>query len=225
METPEITEATQQPEDFPYPIHVLGAGSVGGNIVLMLAKLGFLNITAYDFDIVEQHNVSNQVYGRKDIGKIKVEALSDLIFQNTGTVVKAVCEKFTDGQLSGIVFLAVDSMEARKQIWKTSVRTNFDVRLLIEIRMSKESGIIFAIHPNDTTEINCYEKNFYNDSEVFTENACSMRGSAPLASSIDNHAVFQLLNFMNFKDFPNEVIIVMPAHYSETNTYKKREEE
>ena len=214
-----------QPEDFPYPIHVIGAGSVGSHIILMLAKLGFMDITAYDFDIVESHNVQNQIYGPADVGRIKIEALSEHILRYAGVEIKTSRDRFTDGQLSGIVFLAVDSMKTRKQIWESSIRRNFDVRLMVEIRMSKESGTIFTIRPNDKTEIRRYEKNFYDDSEVFAENACAMRGTAPVASSIANHAVFQLLNFMQFKDFPNEVIMVMPQHISENNTYKKQQKE
>lgn len=223
-ETFDIAKIEAQPEDFSYPIHVIGTGSVGSHIVLMLAKLGFLDISVYDFDTVEAHNVRNQVYGLKDIGRMKVEALSDFIRQNTGVEIKTNHERFADERLSGVVFLAVDTMHARKQIWEASIRKNFDTRLLIEIRMSKESGTIFAIRPNVKDEVARYEQSFYDDSEVFAEKACAMRGTAPMASSIANHAVFQLLNFMNLHEFPNEVIIVMPQHFSETNTYKEKED-
>ena len=43
------------------PITVIGAGGIGAATVVALAKTGFENITVYDFDTVEQHNLPNQL--------------------------------------------------------------------------------------------------------------------------------------------------------------------
>ena len=63
------------PEVLGTPVHIIGAGAIGSCAALALAKIGFKDFTVYDFDSVELHNLPNQMYRAKDIGKPKVEAL------------------------------------------------------------------------------------------------------------------------------------------------------
>ena len=62
-----------------FKIIVLGAGSLGSFITLNLAKLGFNDISVYDYDYVEGANIPNQFFRMSDIGKPKVEALKEII--------------------------------------------------------------------------------------------------------------------------------------------------
>ena len=48
------------PYYFNTPVTIIGAGATGSWLALMLAKLGIQDITVYDFDVVEEHNVPNQ---------------------------------------------------------------------------------------------------------------------------------------------------------------------
>ena len=57
------------------PLHVVGLGATGSRLAMSLIELGFTNIKFYDFDIVESHNLANQIYGFKDIGVPKTTAL------------------------------------------------------------------------------------------------------------------------------------------------------
>ena len=57
-------------------ILIFGCGSTGGDIALELVMAGVQNITLYDYDTVENSDVSRHMYFTdKDIGKIKVDAL------------------------------------------------------------------------------------------------------------------------------------------------------
>ena len=47
------------------PIIVVGAGAIGSFVTLALAKMGCGNITSYDMDTVEEHNLPNQFYMKK----------------------------------------------------------------------------------------------------------------------------------------------------------------
>ena len=46
------------------PITVIGAGGIGAATVVALAKTGFENITVYDFDKVEEHNLPCSSWAR-----------------------------------------------------------------------------------------------------------------------------------------------------------------
>ena len=119
------------PHYFEEPITILGAGATGSWLALSLAKLGLTNITVYDFDVVESHNIPNQVYSISQIGQPKVNALYDIIYNTTGTKINVKNEKYTNQRLTGIVFLMVDSMAERKRIWETSIQLKSKIKLMI----------------------------------------------------------------------------------------------
>ena len=65
------------PKSMDVPVTIIGAGATGSFTALSLAKMGIRNITIYDFDTVEEHNLPNQFYRQCDLGKRKVEALRE----------------------------------------------------------------------------------------------------------------------------------------------------
>jgi molybdopterin-synthase adenylyltransferase len=56
-------------------ISVIGCGAVGSFTVLTLAKMGITDITVYDGDKVEEHNLPNQWYKLDHLGMNKTDAL------------------------------------------------------------------------------------------------------------------------------------------------------
>ena len=99
-------------------INVIGVGGIGSPTVLAIAKMGIRNITIFDDDTVEPHNLPNQFYTIKDLGEQKVYALSDAVNAYTGFTITTHNEKYVDQPVEGIVISGVDSMETRKAIWE-----------------------------------------------------------------------------------------------------------
>jgi len=103
---------------------IIGVGSSGSFIALTLAKMGFKNITIQDFDIVELHNIPNQFYRMKDIGQLKVVALSNIIKEftdvdviyNTNKVDEST-NSFLDLSLDRLYIICVDNVETRRFIY------------------------------------------------------------------------------------------------------------
>ena len=56
-------------EEVDTPIHVIGCGALGSWLTFFLLKMGFKNITVYDFDKIEEHNLPNQFFMENQIGK------------------------------------------------------------------------------------------------------------------------------------------------------------
>ena len=48
--------------DFEGAIHVIGIGAMGSRIVELLVRLGVPRIHIWDFDTVEDKNITNQLY-------------------------------------------------------------------------------------------------------------------------------------------------------------------
>ena len=129
-----------QPEKDNARIHIIGCGSVGSTIAENLARCGVTKMTLWDFDRVEPHNICNQMFRQQDVGKLKVEALKDILTDINPDIVDEL-ELKPDGWqgklLSGYIFLAVDSIELRRKFVEQHmdspyVKAVFDFRTLLE---------------------------------------------------------------------------------------------
>lgn len=178
-------------------VNLIGAGSLGGFTTQMLAKIHptiQCPIKVWDFDKVEGHNVENQIYNRKDMGKKKVYALSKIIKKlgESGIIAvnRSVDEK-TD--LRGVVIVAVDSMKARKKITE-ACKFDWGVDYLIEARMGGHIGRIFAIDPRHPKSVERYSQFLYEDKDV--ENpVCATNETVPTLWIAASSIVWLVLNY------------------------------
>lgn len=129
-----------QPEKNDDRIHIIGCGSVGSTVAENLARCGVTKFTLWDFDIVEPHNLANQMFRIKDIGKPKVDALLDILCEINPDIkddVKMQNAGWKGQQLSGFVFLCVDNIDLRREITEKHmdspyVKAMFDFRTRLE---------------------------------------------------------------------------------------------
>lgn len=56
-------------------VGIIGAGGLGSNVAMLLARSGIRKFTLVDFDVVEASNLNRQAYFPQDVGKNKVQAL------------------------------------------------------------------------------------------------------------------------------------------------------
>jgi molybdopterin/thiamine biosynthesis adenylyltransferase len=129
-----------QPELLTHRIHIIGCGAIGSTVAEQLVRFGITNLNLYDFDIVESHNIANQMFRSVDIGKLKTEALMDYLSEINPDIQKDA-RVFNDGwngqRLSGYVFLCVDSIDLRREIAEkyansSSIKGMFDFRMRLE---------------------------------------------------------------------------------------------
>lgn len=129
-----------QPEMVGARIHIVGCGSVGSTIAENLVRCGITELTLWDFDKVEPHNLANQMFRQQDVGKTKVDALFDMLKDINPEVANTI-ELKPDGWkgklMSGYIFLCVDSIELRREIVEKHmdspyVKAVFDFRTLLE---------------------------------------------------------------------------------------------
>ena len=100
------------------PVHVIGLGAIGSNIAETLARLGIEEMHIYDFDTVDSPNIANQMYYQDQMTMTKLEATENNITRiNKNINLHLYRGGWTeDTVLDGHVFIAVDSIETRKQI-------------------------------------------------------------------------------------------------------------
>lgn len=68
-----------QPEKCKDTIHIIGCGSVGATVAECLARFGLTNFKLYDFDVVEPHNLANQIFTTDHLYKPKTESTLDML--------------------------------------------------------------------------------------------------------------------------------------------------
>jgi len=124
---------------------VIGVGSGGRQVSLLLAAIGLPKITLIDHDTVEPENLAAQGYHEADLGRLKVDAMKDICTAiNSSIEVNTIGRKFRSTDFSGgVLFCCVDKIETRSSIFN-SVKGRVD--LWIDARMSAEYMRIFTVY-------------------------------------------------------------------------------
>lgn len=152
------------PEKYNAPVTIVGAGAIGSNTALCLAKMGIGPITVYDADGVEPHNQAGQLYSLDDIAKPKVTALNELVSRLADVEIVPVEKMWepADGFQSRIVISAVDSMKVRKEIFE-AVKYQMGQSLFVDGRIGGLTAWVLFAGPMDYATLKRYEKHLYDD--------------------------------------------------------------
>ena len=181
------------------PVHVVGVGGIGSHLALRLIDMRVRHVHVWDGDVVEAHNVQNQVYTQAQcIGKKKVDALQSLLYKKNGAQIETHDEYVSQGAvLSGVVCLCVDSMETRKVIWQACIRNNPEIFLMIDARMDASLTTIFTLDPRDPSHQANWDHFWFPSSEAQHETmACgSPLAVGPTASRVADDAMWQLIRY------------------------------
>lgn len=167
------------PDKVNYPIHIIGVGATGSFVAMMLARMGCPVLNIYDFDDVEIHNVPNQYYDNDDLGKLKVDALADklklinpnIVVNKYSVPVAPVEDEEHKGidKMSGYVFLLVDSMKVRRELWE-AIKKNKEIVHVWESRLGSDQARVYSLDMEEK-DFSKYEQDFYDD-DVAEVSAC-----------------------------------------------------
>jgi molybdopterin/thiamine biosynthesis adenylyltransferase len=81
------------------PLHICGAGALGSNVAVNLARLGWRGLTVIDKDRIEEHNVGTQVYSIEDVGAKKADMLRNMIYRETGEEIVVHADEMTSSNI------------------------------------------------------------------------------------------------------------------------------
>lgn len=177
-------------------VDVIGVGATGSKVALALAKLGVRNLHVWDGDVVEEHNLANQVYDQSDIGVLKHSAISRHIEAVSGIL--PMIHGWWKGHknMGEVVFCLPDSMEVRKKFCDTH-RVSMNTKLVIDTRMGASHGQVITYKPNDAESLERYEASLFSDDDAEVEvSACGTAITVgPTADVIVGFAVWQFINY------------------------------
>ncbi len=184
-------------------IHIIGCGAIGSTLAENLVRFGITKITLYDFDTVEPHNIANQMFRATDIGKLKVDAVADLLCEinpDCAADLKLVKEGWTGQRLSGYVFLAVDDIDLRREI-ATACKSNTFIKGMFDFRMRLTDAQHYAAAWNDRKMVEDFIKSMefsHEDAKKETPvSACNITLSVvPAVRMIVAYGVSNFISFV-----------------------------
>jgi molybdopterin/thiamine biosynthesis adenylyltransferase len=150
-------------------ITIIGAGAIGSWTALALAKMGFSDITVFDFDKVDPENLNSQFYPLLSVGDFKVSSLSAMVESFTGVKIVSQPLRYETGIFSGIVIAAVDSMTVRRTIWENHREKALGCRAIIDPRMGAEQALLYVMNPMNPKDIASYNTTLYSDEDAVHE--------------------------------------------------------
>lgn len=193
-------------------IHIIGCGAIGSTVAEMLVRLGFTDLTLYDFDLVTSHNLANQMFRDKDIEKPKIDALKEILLDiNPNLNLTTYNKGYIAQSLDGYVILAVDDIKLRNKI-ATEQKFNNNIKAVLDFRMGLSTGQHYLVNWSDTTA----KENFIKSTEFTSEeasqnapkNACGMELN--LIMTVRTVVSLGITNFMKLlkAEKHNNIIII-----------------
>lgn len=184
---------------------VIGAGAIGSFFVATLGKMGARDITVYDDDTIENHNLANQLYPLYLVGKPKVEALEDVAFDYGEAKIKARNERWNHdtAEDGDIVVVAVDNMDVRKAIW--DYYKDRPHKLFVEGRMAAQVFRVYAVEATNKAAKDFYETTLYPQAEAVPDR-CGQKSIIYTVLQVSGQMLSQIKRYLMNEYRPTEVV-------------------
>lgn len=181
-------------------ITIAGLGNIGSQTAMALSRLGFTSFNLYDYDTIEEHNLSSQYFSVADVGKLKTEAIVKHMRAVNPAVLPLACPTKYDPKqtTSGILICAVDTMKARKEFCKTLLKQKDRPELIIDGRMG---GGQIEIYTLTTPEE--WEKTF---TDKPSNDPCSARYICYVSMIISSLIANQVKRYVKKEEYKKNIL-------------------
>ena len=209
-----------QPENCMERLHIVGCGAVGSTVAELLVRFGLTNISLYDFDTVEAHNIANQMYRHGDIGQLKVDALKNILTEinpDAESGIKVFSNGYGNQRLSGYVFLCLDNIDTRREITQKCVGNQY-IKAIFDFRIRLTDAQHYSADWSDydMRQNLLNSMNFTHEEALVAtpQSACNMVLSvAPTVRSICAAGVSNFVNFTKGNGL-KKLILIDAFNYS-----------
>lgn len=168
-------------------VAIAGAGGLGSNVAISLARIGVGFLKIIDFDVVEPSNLNRQQYYIRHIGMKKVKALKDIIndinpFINVEIIDKKV-EKDNIEELFKDIDIVVEAFDSAeyKAMLVSEILTSFK-----DTKIVSGSGIA-GFYSNNIIKTKKINKRLYMCGDFINEAKVNEGLMAPRVAIVANH--------------------------------------
>ena len=177
-------------------VTIIGAGGVGSALILSAAIMSFKKIHIWDFDTLEEHNLSTTMYPESYLGESKTTAAKELVryFGCDTEIVEHDKFGYTDN-VTACTMMAPDNMEIRKIVYMNWIRTP-GRKVLVDGRMG---ALSMDIHTIDATHDN-YLSN-WKPSKDIPDLPCTAKHTIFTANIIAGIMLSQVFNVLHQRTY------------------------
>jgi len=176
-------------------VSIGGLGTIGTHLSLSLARTGDHTFIMYDDDTVEIENLSGQLFPRSSIGKLKTEAVVELIKAYTeidDDKLFPVNEKLVEGTyVSPVCFSCFDNMKARTIMFNEWCKRD-DREIFIDGRMTIENYEVYVVTKGNEDR---YRESLFDDSEIPPQ-ICSLKNTSHTGALIGARMTLMFTNHL-----------------------------
>lgn len=173
-------------------VTVGGLGSIGSWLTLFLGRI-VNKIYVYDFDEVEEHNISGQFYGGGDVGRSKQQAIRSSISEFNPDTRIVLRNRFTeDSGVTPISFACFDNMKARKYMYE-NWKDKDNRELFVDGRLTAEELWVYSVIPGREER---YEEYLFSDDEI-EDLPCSFKSTTHISAMIASYMTVSLTNYLH----------------------------
>ena len=171
---------------------IIGAGGVGSALVMNAAIMGFKRIHIWDFDTLENHNLSTTTYPEECLGLPKViAAQKQAVFYNNKVKVYAHNEEWIQGKyLSPNVMMAPDNMEVRYAVYLDWYHNNKG--MLVDMRMGALTMEVISVTPQHNNYVDTWRP-----SAAIQDEECTAKHTIFTAAVISGIGLSQAFNCLH----------------------------
>ena len=175
---------------------IIGAGGVGSALILSAAIMGFKKIHVWDFDVLEEHNLSTTMYPESYLGESKTEAAKAMVkyFGCNTQIIEHDKFGYMDS-LTPCTMMAPDNMEIRKIVYMNWIRTP-NRKVLVDGRMG---ALSMDIHTVDALH-DSYMSN-WKPSRDIPDLPCTAKHTIFTANIIAGIMLSQLFNVLHQRSY------------------------
>ena len=175
-----------------FSVHIVGAGGLGAITALVLAKMGVRLMTVCDPDVVSEENIATQLHSPSEMGNPKIESLANTLAYFSDEILYEGRQcRVTDQHVyhsTNLVIAAVDSIEARQNIW-TGVTISMNVDFFLDMRMAAEELQMFLIEMHDLGAVERYHELLVRLTDADIPNvSCTRKATFFTAATAAGHA-------------------------------------
>ncbi len=199
-------------------IGIAGCGAIGRQLAIQLAAMGAGSLFYTDFDTVESVNLGNQGWSTVDVGRSKVDALTDqLLLINPDMSLDSRNTRFPASAPIDALFLCVDTMAARRLLFES-----YDnIPLIIDARMAADTiRVLTLLQPPEDDDPSApreqYENTLFTDAEAF-QGTCTTKGTIYMANMAAALMVRQYVAWLRAEPFATDLTLAMASMELTTN--------
>ena len=197
-----------------FHFHILGCGAIGSSAATQLARSGAEKFTLYDYDKISLANVGVSQYTVSDIGKYKVDVLSEyLSVICDDPFVIEIKEKFIDNAQyvphgNDIIVLGFDNMSSRLQAVEIACSVKkLKPIILIDGRMGAQTYQQYAFKK---PTLDKYKKCWYDDEEG-SEEPCTAKATSYCSNMAGSFITNSVSKMVTSQPFENEIVFHFPS--------------